>query len=416
MSRPGTSSATLPLRRRRWTPLVVLSSAGLLGAALPGAHGSIAVRSVMTMAILITGLVVLSVLRAPGVRRQATWVLERMRRWEFWPTWLFYAPLVPWLAWLSLRHGGAMTMTAANPGIADGGTVGESKADILAQLPQDAVLRFRRVSASTAAERVALTERARVALGLAWPLVLKPDVGERGRGVRIAHHQSDVEAFCAMCDEPFLVQQYHAGPYEAGVFYYRRPHEAHGRILSITDKRFPVLLGDGRSSLAQLIAQHPRYRMQAAVFLDRHGAIRDRVLTNGEPFQLAQVGNHSKGTMFLDGERLWSAALDARIDEIARAYPGFFIGRFDIRYADPDAFRAGRDLAIVELNGATAEATDLYDPNRSLLDAYRRLFRQWTLVFQIGAANRRRGARVTPAARLLAQLRTRWRAPALAAD
>lgn len=341
---------------------------------------------------------------------------ERSRQWEFWPMWLFYAPLVPWLAWLSLRHGGATTMTAANPGIPDGGTVGESKADILARLPQDVVLAFRRVQAANASDRVTLVERARAELGLTFPFVLKPDVGERGRGVRIAHDPTDVEVFCTTCDEPFLVQAYHAGPHEAGVFYYRMPGEARGRILSITDKRFPVITGDGRSTIAQLIQQHPRYRMQAPVFLARHAQVRDVVLAGGVSFQLARAGNHSKGTMFLDGEWLRSVPLEARIDAIAQAYPGFFIGRFDIRYADADAFRAGHDLAIVELNGATAEPTDLYDPNRSLLTAYRQLFRQWTLVFQIGAANRRRGAQTTPAARLLTQLRAHWQAPTLAAD
>ena len=64
---------------------------------------------------------------------------------------------------------------------------------------------------------------------------------------------------------------------------------------------------------------------------------------------------------------------------------------------------AGRDLAIVELNGATAECTNIYDPARSLLSAYRQLFVQWRLVFAIGALNRRAvGAGSSPAR--LAQL------------
>ena len=86
-------------------------------------------------------------------------------------------------------------------------------------------------------------------------------------------------------------------------------------------------------------------------------------------------------------------ALERRIDEIARAYPGFYIGRFDIRYTDVEAFKAGQDLAIVELNGATGESTNIYDPDGSLLRAYRLLFRQWALVFTIGAANRAAGLR-----------------------
>jgi hypothetical protein len=103
-------------------------------------------------------------------------------------------------------------------------------------------------------------------------------------------------------------------------------------------------------------------------------------------------------------------ALEKRIDDIARTFDGFFVGRFDIRYGDVDGFKAGTDLAIVELNGATAESTNIYDPKMSLLDAYRQLFRQWSIVFSIGAANRAAGARVTSHRRLFELVRAHLRA------
>jgi hypothetical protein len=125
------------------------------------------------------------------------------------------------------------------------------------------------------------------------------------------------------------------------------------------------------------------------------------VLRPGEAFQLAVAGNHAQGTLFKDGRHLWTPALEQRVDEIAQAYRGFFIGRFDVRYTNAAALRAGDDLAIVELNGATAESTNIYDPSRSLISAYRQLFRQWSLVFEIGAANRRAGAPVTATRRIV---------------
>ena len=120
--------------------------------------------------------------------------------------------------------------------------------------------------------------------------------------------------------------------------------------------------------------------------------------------------------MFLDGEHLKTEALEREIDSIARSFPGFHIGRFDIRYSDVEAFKAGRDVAIVELNGATAEPTDLYDPRASLWSAYRKLFQQWSLVFAIGAANRRRGASVTSTRRLLQLVRAHLGRPLQTAD
>jgi hypothetical protein len=155
--------------------------------------------------------------------------------------------------------------------------------------------------------------------------------------------------------------------------------------------------------------------LQAAVFLGRHHDVRERVLAEGERFRLAFAGNHAQGTLFRDGRQLLTPALERRIDEIARRIPGFFIGRFDVRYSSVEGFKAGGDLAIVELNGATAESTNIYDPDGSLLDAYRTLFRQWALVFAIGAANRRRGATATPARRFLRLTLTHLtKSPALA--
>jgi hypothetical protein len=135
--------------------------------------------------------------------------------------------------------------------------------------------------------------------------------------------------------------------------------------------------------------------MQAATFLARHEHQAHRVLANGEAFQLARAGNHCQGTMFCDGGHLVTPQLEVAIDEVARSFPGFMFGRFDVRYGDVDAFRRGEDFAVVELNGVTSESTNVYDPNRSILFAYRTLFRQWSLLFQIGRASAERGGNIS---------------------
>lgn len=331
--------------------------------------------------------------------------IVRWRRWEFWPMWAFYAPVVAWVGLLSLRYGGPTTITAANPGMPDGGTVGESKSDILALLPAAVTIRWFVVEPGPRRARLAGWRERMEERGWTFPLVLKPDVGQRGQGVRLARSAFDVARYLAREPRRVLVQPYHPGPFEAGVFYYRHPAAARGRILSITDKHFPAVIGDGRSTVEDLIWAHPRYRVQAATFLVRHRRMRDRILAPGERLQLALAGNHAQGTLFRDGRHLITPALEQRIDEIARACPGFYVGRFDVRYSDPAEFIAGRDLAIVELNGATAEATDIYDPANSLLAAYRRLFTQWRMVYAIGAANRSRGARVSSLRRMVRLIR-----------
>jgi hypothetical protein len=119
------------------------------------------------------------------------------------------------------------------------------------------------------------------------------------------------------------------------------------------------------------------------------------VLAEGETLKLVEAGNHAQGCIFRDGMRLWTPALARRIDEVSRELSGFFIGRYDIRYSSEEDLRAGGNFQIIELNGAASEATSIYDARNSLAVAYRTLFRQWELVFAIGAANRRRGCAPT---------------------
>ena len=88
---------------------------------------------------------------------------------------------------------------------------------------------------------------------------------------------------------------------------------------------------------------------------------------------------------------LHTEALERVIDEISRKVTGFFIGRYDLRYENDEDFKQGRNFQIVELNGATSEATSIYDARNSLFSAYQTLSQQWRLVFAIGAINKANG-------------------------
>ena len=52
------------------------------------------------------------------------------------------------------------------------------------------------------------------------------------------------------------------------------------------------------------------------------------------------AGNHAQGALFRSGRHLITPALADRIDRIAQCNEGFFVGRFDVRYSDVDAFKA----------------------------------------------------------------------------
>ena len=221
-------------------------------------------------------------------------------------------------------------------------------------------------------------------------MVLKPDAGQRGSGVAIVRSEAKTRSYLETAAFDVLLQEYAPGE-ELGVFYVRRPDEERGRIFSITEKKLPFVTGDGVSTIERLILVDPRAVAIADGYLRLLGARRDEIPRVGEQVRLVDLGNHCRGAIFLDGTRFATDALERRIDRISSGFEGFFFGRYDLFVAEPDALAAGGGFKIVELNGVTSEATHIYDPRHSLIDAWKTLFRQWRLAFEIGSANRDAG-------------------------
>ena len=154
--------------------------------------------------------------------------------------------------------------------------------------------------------------------------------------------------------------------------------------------------------LEELILAGPNRAVCMADFYLRKNAERIQTYRRwAEEVQLVEIGTHCRGAIFLDGGDTITPELEAVIDQIAQSFDGFYFGRFDIRVPSRQDFMAGRNLKIIELNGVTSEATHIYDPTMSLVNAYRVLFQQWRIAFEIGHFNRARGFRVTPVRELL---------------
>ncbi|MBI5385616.1 MAG: VTT domain-containing protein [Verrucomicrobia bacterium] len=393
-----------------WTALVLVLT-GVAGLRLLGWLGAFQTSAwtilpgvVLTLALLHF---VKKIARPANWTRLRAWV-GRWRRWEFWPAWLFYPPVAIYCLWLAVKYRGLTLPAAANPGIFNGGIVGESKMATLRELmatSPEFTAEAELLTGAVPEERLAALREICRRRQIAYPFILKPDVGQRGVGIKLVRSEDQALAYLKQTDAPLIVQRYAEGPHEAGVLYYRFPDEPHGNIFAITEKVFPILTGDGHSSIRELVWSDPRARFMAAKYLGRLNGREDAVLSVGASLKLVEAGNHAQGCIFRDGMHLCTPALAGRIDAISQKLPGFFIGRYDLRYAAEDDLRAGKNFQIIELNGAASEATSIYDARNSLFAAYRTLFRQWDLVFAIGAANRSRGCVATK----LAVVWRQWR-------
>ncbi|HRC85422.1 MAG TPA: alpha/beta fold hydrolase, partial [Thermoanaerobaculia bacterium] len=389
-----------------WTPLVV-GAASFLGAqafrTFEGARAHLPAIGALVVGLYLLLRLAMSLASWKGRRRLAAW-WGRLRRWEFWPPWAFYPPVVAYVGWLALRYRSLTVFTAANPGIPASGFIGESKLDILARLDPRWVGRFQALPEGLSPdERSEQVRRFAAEHGLDFPLVLKPDQGQRGSGVRIVRSAEEVQMALAEQPDALVVQEYVEGP-EFGVFYVRLPGEEKGRIFAITEKRLPQVVGDGERTLEELILADGRALFAEGAYRASLGERVSEVPPAGASVTLTELGTHCRGAIFLDGAHHWSAELEAAIHELSASFEHFYFGRYDLRAPSVEHFRAGQGLKVLELNGVTSEATSIYDPKNNLFTAYRVLFEQWRLAFEIGHRNRQKGHPVTGLRELAAAL------------
>jgi hypothetical protein len=339
-------------------------------------------------------------------------VLPRAQRpvsfFEFWPGWLFYAPVVVFWILKAIRYGSVTLPALANPRIEAGGICGESKNAILGlagDVARPWIADFAPMTTLGHHEGndLALALAAMAQAGLEFPVVAKPDMSCNGVGVRVVRDQTALEAYLAQFPRATALQLQtlvtHEG--EAGIFYIRHPGEARGRITSVTLKFPPSVVGDGSRCVRALIAADARLNAVSKLLLPRLGAQAARVPAAGEAVRLVFVGNHCRGSTFKDGLEIVTPALSARIDEIMRDMPELYFSRIDLRYESLEALRAGEGFKIIEFNGSGSEATHIWDPQMTIRAAYATQFFHYGESFKIGAEIRKRGMRPTGVCKLM---------------
>ena len=330
--------------------------------------------------------------------------LTRLVRWEFWPILPIYFPVIFYNIWLALRYRSTALPLIANPGIEFSGFIGESKAQIMSGFDdQCEFLAAHHLLPEGAAAEVRLAQLIdwMQAHDLVWPVMLKPDVGQRGDGVHKIENEVEAKNYLTRITGPIQAQEYVPGPYEFGVSYQRLPNEESGRVIGLTGKEFPSIVGDGMHTIEELILALPSGMGRYHIFLERFSKRLGEVLPDGQVLVLARAGNHCLGTIFLDKGHLITPEMEARFDQISRSIPGFFIGRYDIRASDLEAFRKGSSFKVIELNGAAGEPSHMYDPTHSIFFAWRMLFRQYRALWAIGAHNHAEGVQKLPLRTLL---------------
>ncbi len=380
-----------------WTPtLVWLSSRLGLGAEALLAHfqnyGIWILLGVLVVAyFLVKILFPLCTFRG---RRNLAGKWRRLRHWEYCSRFRLYLPVLPTILHCAWRTGGLRLVTAANPGMEGGGVVGESKNHTLQAIsafaPKSLFCPRGQEDAKTLEEIRCWME----AEDVDFPIVAKPNAGERGFGVCKVKNQAQLSQWLQDFPMPALIQEWVSGV-EFGISVCKLPGQSSHQIVSITRKKIPTVTGDGKQTLEQLILKHPRHIAHADFFLGVQSARLFDVPSAEETIVLSEFGTHSKGAEFVDAESLLTPSLQKAIAELSAAIPGFFIGRFDLKVPSTEDLKLGKNIRIIEVNGLTGEPAHIYDSRYSIKEARRVLRAHWQNAFAIAQDNLRHGAKPT---------------------
>ena len=311
----------------------------------------------------------------------------KLLHWEYWPFHIVYTPVYLYWMWLGIRARSFFFFSTSNPTIKNAGFLLESKKEIYDLIPQQyypATLFFKAGSSlSTVLNEIN-------DYGLQYPLIGKPDIGMQGKAVKKLGNAEELSGYLTASKVDFLIQEFISFENEVGIFYYRYPNEANGKISGIVQKEFLSVTGDGYSTIEALLRKDRRFILQLETLRRSDGDHFNHVLKAGEKHLLVPYGNHVRGAKFLDASSMIDETITRSIDEVCKKIDGFYFGRLDIRYNNWEDLRQGKDFSIIELNGAGSEPTHMYDPKHSIFFAWKEIIRHLNILSRISRMNRKR--------------------------
>jgi hypothetical protein len=265
--------------------------------------------------------------------------------------------------------------------------MGESKIEVLNLVPDEVKPKTVLIKLPSTREQVLDVIKKN---GFTFPVIFKPDLGERGWMVRRIQNEQQVDLYLSEIKIDFLIQELVDLPLEFGVFYVRFPSEENGFVNSITAKEFLFIQGDGKKTIQQLILEKDRAHLQWETLKEVYKNRLNEILNSGSKLELVSIGNHCLGTTFLNGNHLITEKLSVSFDGISKQIKGFYFGRYDLRCASLQDLENGH-VKIVELNGCGAEPAHIYQPGSSLWTAIGVLITHWKNMYRISVENHKRG-------------------------
>jgi ATP-grasp domain len=324
--------------------------------------------------------------------RKPLWYIK-WTQFEYWPTWLLYLPSLFYFVFLAFKSKSFSYFTIVNPKIYLGGFHGESKADIFRMLPTYAIPKWFTLNVNTTLKAV---QDNLLRNEIKYPFILKPDDGCRGQGVHKVETEAELVTLRQNIKADYIIQSYVDYEIELAVLYYKFPNQNKSGITSIAIKEFMSVKGDGEKSILQLMESEDRFRFQIEKESAKLGEKINVVPKLNEVVLLEPIGNHCRGTKFLNGNNLISPQLVTVFDNIMQSVDGINFCRFDMRVKDLDSLYKGENFSILELNGVGSDPAHIYDPSMKWSAAMRAINENMKIVFDISKLLHQQGVQYPP--------------------
>ncbi len=317
-------------------------------------------------------------------------ILKRIANWETWPFYIIYSPLVFLWGYYAIRSKRFWFFSNINPSLEFAGFEGDSKKPMYSQLPED--LYPRTIYINHTEEYKNVFNRI-VETGLTFPLAVKPNIGAQGLLFRKINDEKQLKIYHEKIGVEYIAQQLINLPVEVSVFHIRYPHAAKGIITGFIEKEYMHVVGDGRSTLLQLILKHPKAVVFKHELLIKHARNLEVIVEEGSVYNLNITGNHNRGARFINLRNEINADMLQVFDNLSLFAKNFYYGRYDIKTSSIADLKQGKNFSILEYNGAGAEPNHIYDCNMSYARALKEIAIHWGHMYKIGRINYRNGIR-----------------------
>ncbi|WP_373497031.1 hypothetical protein [Aquiflexum sp.] len=308
---------------------------------------------------------------------------------EFGPAWWIHLPMyiLGVLSAMRLRNIGFFE--AVNPGMQNGGLFDSSKFEVLkffntANTPKTILT----TCPLGIDDIISIVDQNQIN----FPLIAKPDFGERGREVEViddlnALHQYFSDKYAGN----YLIQENIEKGIEFGVFFQRHPISGLPNISSLALKIPLQVIGDGKLSIGELIRLHPRVRRYTGEVDKKIDS--SYIPQKGEKVKLSQKGNHCKGAAFLDCSGFIDESMVQTFDVICSHFEGFNYGRLDVKVGEWEDLWNVTRIKIIEVNGCNSEPIHIYSPDIAYSEALSSIKHHFTLMSHIAKTSLRNGYR-----------------------